>query len=108
MTEEHVAMNGDGKKHVHLTVDDDEISINSNDLRVDVGEGPDKHWKFEKARSVKPVKHTSKEPGYVWMMPYCQVCCVAAFVLAIVFLVSVTERSPTMPASRRRSNTQVS
>ena len=35
--DEHVAMNGDGKKHVHLTVDDDEISINSNDLRVDVG-----------------------------------------------------------------------
>ena len=33
--DEHTAMNG--KKHVHLTVDDDEISINSNDLRVDVG-----------------------------------------------------------------------
>ena len=43
--------------------------------------------KFEKARSVKPVKTRSAEPSYVWMMPYCQVCCVAAFILAIVFLV---------------------
>ena len=41
---------------------------------------------FEKARSVKPIR-SEKEPSYVWMMPYCQITCVATFILAIVFLV---------------------
>ena len=33
------------------------------------------------------MKLEDKEPGYVWMMPYCQITCVSAFILAIIFLV---------------------
>ena len=42
---------------------------------------------FEKARTVKPVTRSDKEPSYGWMMPYCQIACVASLILAIAFLV---------------------
>ncbi|KAL5247688.1 hypothetical protein ACHWQZ_G019545 [Mnemiopsis leidyi] len=82
--EESLTKNGGGK--TTLTVDDDEISINSTDLKVDVKDLIN-IGNFEKARSVKPVKLEEKEPEYVWMMPYCQITCVSAFILAIIFLV---------------------
>jgi len=81
--EESLTKNGGGRNH--LTVDDDEISINSTDLKVDVKDLIN-IGNFEKARSVKPIK-SEKEPSYVWMMPYCQITCVATFILAIIFLV---------------------
>lgn len=62
-----------------------DCNINSEDLKVDVKDLIN-IGNFEKARRVKPV-NGQEEPGYVVLMPYCQVACVVATILAVVFVV---------------------
>lgn len=86
MMEENGSSTKNGGAKEHLRVDDDDISVNSADLQVDVKDLIN-IGNFERARSVKPIRIEEKEPSYVWMMPYCQITCVASLVLAIAFLV---------------------